>query len=687
MQIQFVNWDTDQASLTVRGASPAFSAAQWAYKDKITVWRDGARFFQGWVVGLGLSAQTAESRTYTLAGPSWWLANLPFVWPYWPAKDSLDLGERAAGLWIAFALDSAIAAGAPIAKDSGGYSAFSLPTPDLRASSTCLEAIQRAARLFPMSAGWWDYSGTTPILRAKLRAGLTAQTLALGTDVETFGFTPLPDQQVISVALHFAYPVGDGTTATVIDSAGTTPLVVGVNRLHCTLDVENAERASEAAGCGIASLLHASLSPLAWSGAVNLHEGAAPLPSLNPGHALSLTGGRSEWATMSTCIQSVAWSVQSGAGDLCTIQLGAPEHLGPQDYLDFARAGVLSGGAGGGNPSPYTPPTPPPIPPGDAGTTPGTYPDLMRELFSALPEIELLTSSMPLSCYLYGFSENVGHVSTPPRFYLDIQLSGAWVNHITGFDFGWTPCDRTDSMSWSGTSTINPTTGAQTVGGQVVVVTSAPGGGTSTTSCVELVAPLGSWDYPFTFDSVESTTRSGAIHPRGTLETVWTLSSESGSITNTTSGSGVETRGSENTESSEIARKSAAAEWGAYSTAEKIGNYTERTDRAFSRTRLRYKSERKEDIPGWYALDGPGGIQQWHPGTTYAKGTAWGFYRVAVLIYRRAIGAPWPATPSETIQYQLQCDSAGVLAAIPEIEVDCERGQEVKVTLGDMILL
>lgn len=397
VQIQFVNWSTDQASITARGGSIAFDAAQFGYKDKIVIWRDGVRFFQGWIVGLGLTAQAQESRTYTLAGPSWWLEHLPFTWPTWPAKEELSLGERASFRWLQFAMNSAIAKGAPIAKAADNYAPFILPTPDLRASSNCLEVIQRVARLHPMSAGFWDYSAEVPVFCASLRAALTAQTVTIGDDVETLGFTPLPDQQVESV--HIAYNYTDSYGAhTVHNTAGTEPYGYGPNKLHIAVDVETSALASEAQSAGIAPLLYASLSPLAWSGAVNMHEGDTPLPVIRPGSALSVAGGRAEWESMNTVVQSVAWAVSPETNDLCTISIGAPEHLGPQDYLEFARAGTLAASSAANNPSPWEPPTPPTLDPGD----PGTLDDLNGGTAPAAPDGSLLTQAKGVSARVSG---------------------------------------------------------------------------------------------------------------------------------------------------------------------------------------------------------------------------------------------------------------------------------------------
>lgn len=452
--IEFVNWGMDTASLQCGGASPAFDAAAFAYRDEVVILRDGVRFFVGVVTGLGLSAEAEpQSRTYTLSGPSWWLANIPFRWPYWPVKADLDAGERIAYLWLQFAIDSAKGAGAPV--EYSGYSAFSIPTPDLRASSTCLEVVQRVARLFPMSAGWWDYTTTPPTFRASLRAGLTQQTVTVGAGISTFGFTPLPSQQLTSVRIGYTYDPGDGTTAVTYDDAGTAPETVGPNRLHVSIECASSTEATEAANLHIADILHASLSPLAWAGTVNLSaEQCAALPEIRPGNSLSVLGGRTEWETMWTSVQTVQWSVSAAAPDLLTINLGAPEHLGPQDYLEFARSGALGGSGGAGNLSPYDPPGPPPPPPGENNTQPGTIDDL-NGVGAASPSGDVIDQARGGVWEKVGFAEYTPDTGTADPYVRYRTKTGSGSIVLDGGSLG---CDYV--WATTGASRYSATTGA-----------------------------------------------------------------------------------------------------------------------------------------------------------------------------------------------------------------------------------
>lgn len=445
--IEFVNWGMDTASITVARGSPAFAAAAFAYRDKIVILRDGVAFFVGWVTGLGLSAEAEpQSRTYTLSGPSWWLANLPYVWPYWPVKADLDVGERLGYVWLGSALDSAINYSAPI--DRSAYGNFTIACPDLRASSTCLEVVQRVARLHPMSAGWWDYSTTEPTFRAALRADHTPQSIAIGGALASFGFTPLPALQALSVRIAYTYELDDGTTATDYEGAGPYPETIGPNRLHFVVEVGDAQASADAQGFQIADIIYASLADLPWAGTLNFDAALGTVPAVRPGMRINVTGGRSEWATMEASVQSVQWSISSGAADACTVTLGAPEQLGPQDLLEFARAGSIAGGGGGGNLSPYDPPGPPPPPPGENDSQPGTYDDL-NDLLGGAPTGSILVQSRGGSWSLVGWASFDG--SDPLRRWRTHTVDGSITLNDTSY---YQPATFTGTRSYSATTGV-----------------------------------------------------------------------------------------------------------------------------------------------------------------------------------------------------------------------------------------
>lgn len=357
LQMQFVNWGIDQAAVTTRGGSIAFEAAQFAYLDKLVVWRNGARFAHFWITGLGTSYQVQESRTYTLSGPAWWLAQ-------YALEDTSNITLYTAGAYIALGMASAIAAGAPVACHASLSAALDIGCPDVRSAGTVLALVQEAARHVPFSSGWWDCSGEIPVLTASRRSAGDSTTLTIGTDpIESFGLTPLPDQQVKSVCIQFGWT---GSSSYYLECAGTDYTKSGPNRVQVTLNYATPAAALQAAGCGVASKYYVDMAAIPWGGSINLHAAEpADITPIRPGRKVNLAGGLAEWATMDALVQSVVWSVSPETNDLCTLNLGAPDQLGIQEYFDL-RAAVGSSAAGESAAEPVS----------SSDPTPGTYDDL-----------------------------------------------------------------------------------------------------------------------------------------------------------------------------------------------------------------------------------------------------------------------------------------------------------------------
>lgn len=681
-------WVVGQLTLTARGESPALSDPIFEYLDTIKLCEDGVCIWWGPVLRTPATVQPEQQCGYTIGDPTWYLQWVEFKVPTYPEPE--DIGLMLGYTWLQWALTKC-AAEMPVAFEAGDIAAFTTPCPDLRSSVYCLELIQRVARLHPLSVQWWDLSGALPTFRCCQRSGLAPVSVARSRCQEPIVIEPLHDKLLTGVRIAYVFTNAYGTRSEAVDQAGPGPYT-GANSLRCSLKVgtdaaadssANYSAAYAATNYRIAAALYAPFAAAPWAGTLVI-KGTPdhPLPVIRPGQALNLTGGRAAWATMGAQVQLVSRTVGERC-EILTVELGCGEHLGPTDLLAIARLGSTSAGAAAGNPSPYTPPTPPPS--NDPGT-PGTYEDLMSTLLSALPAIELLTSDMSLACTLQGFTENEGHASTPPRYFLGIALSGTWEAHIAGYGFGWVPYDGYERMVWTGTSTVHPLTGAVTEGGNFEHHHYVGEEGQPTnTPQIEIVMP-GGWDYPAVLFDVSATSRKVRVQQRDTWALSWHIENSSFSLHYDTSGHGLETRINENFESAEIERRSAAAEWSAYSTSDKTGLYTARTARTFTRRRLRYKTEVQADIPGYYHL--VNGVQTWVPPVLRAKGTPWGFYRVTVLTFRRGIGATtWPSEPTASAEYVLQCDVAGVLPAIPETEVDCPKGYEVRVQLGDLVQL
>lgn len=85
---------------------------------------------------------------------------------------------------------------------------------------------------------------------------------------------------------------------------------------------------------GVAAAVLAQYSRLRHSGSL-VTVAREVTKDLAPGKVLSLTGGRTEWASMKEIIQSVRYDV---AGGTVSATYGPPEQLGPQDMIERLRA-------------------------------------------------------------------------------------------------------------------------------------------------------------------------------------------------------------------------------------------------------------------------------------------------------------------------------------------------------------
>lgn len=428
---QRVNWGIDTLTVSVCGSAPAFSSAVWSYLDKIVLWRDGVRFAQVWCTFSQANIQPHQTRTYTLLGPGWWLTQ------YAPSYD-IALVPYTSGDYMALALGNAVAAGAPIAYASSVAAALNVQCPEVRTSSTILELLQRACRYAPLSAGWWDYSAETPVFHAARRGSLTPLDLDRASYVsEPFSLSPRHDLQLKSVRLQFGW---SGSTSYYYNTAGTDVELQGPNRLRVALSFSTSAAALAASGSGIAEKLMADLGPLCWTGSIPLHERAVPLPDIRPGIACNLigTGCRAEWATMNAVVQQVTYNHQLGT-DTASIELGVPEHLGPQDYLEFANLAAQSSASAAGEDDTYKDPA-------ADSTTPGTYDDLNGGTGGGSPLGGVVVQARGGSWSKGGFESFDG--SAPSRRWLTRTGSGTirW-DGDTGWESGWLACSHLYTLS------------------------------------------------------------------------------------------------------------------------------------------------------------------------------------------------------------------------------------------------
>ncbi len=627
-QLQFVNWGIDTLSLTIGGATAATAAPLFGYLDQLVVRRDGVIVFRGWITGHPVQAEAeAESLTYTAAGAGWWLQFYRFAWQMSPEEETVaDAANRVAWLWALFAVQAATAAGAPITSDTTSFAALAAPVPDLRGSSNCAEVLARAARLHPLSAGWWDYSGATPLARSSLRAGLTTQSIDLGAFGSALQLTPRPDLQLKSVRIDYSYPNPTAGLPDIVDAelAGDGGGPSGPNRLAIAIAVDSLQASADARSFGIAGILWNALKDLVWEGTVTLTETDSQLPLLRPGYALRIEGGRAEWETMAPVIQSVTYTLTPEQPDVMAIALGAPEHLGPQDILEFARAGYQSGAGGAGNPSPYPPPTPPPEDLG--GGVPGTYNELNDNTPTGSPGGTVAVQSRGAAWVKCGFMAFDG--SAPTRRWLTKSLDGAFAISTNG---AYCTCDGVvlhaggESHSWAGANTYDPAGCTLTIGASYAYSWC---GGTG----MQAVNGLGDWPAGAFDTTVTATSRSVVGTGVCYRKSLCSLLCDGPAAA---SGSASETLAAEDTEEAAYARAIAAApDWANGGSAIQTVPVSVATG---VRRSLRYRTEHTAD-----------GVQI--PTLTGLR--PWSRYRLAVVLTHRPVdetGASAGAATSETI--------------------------------------
>lgn len=428
--LKWANWDIDTLDLVESSASIATDDPIFAYRDKIILSRNGTNIYHGWLMTAPEQAAVqADGRTYHFVGPGWWLTQYP------PSYDP-TVTIYTIGGYLTDLLGTAVGAGAPISYDTSLGAIFDAMCPEVRKADTILAAVQSAVRYSPLAAGWWDYSGDTPILRGALRAGLTATTLAIGADWGTTieSLARRDDLRLDSVLISCGWT---GSASSYYNTAGANAELKGPNRLHVALSFGSAEEALAAAGRGAAEKLYAALSAAPWVGQLTLCESTDPLPLLRPGYAINLSGGRTAWETMAAAISAVTLTIAPEATDTMQIELGVPAQLGVQDYMEFADLASGSASLGKGTDPDET-----------ADALPGTYDDLNGSgTGGSAPLGSIAVQSRGGSWELRGIPAWDG---SPRRFGLN-TWSGALVYSGDG-------CSTT--TTYSGAGSCHPATGA-----------------------------------------------------------------------------------------------------------------------------------------------------------------------------------------------------------------------------------
>jgi hypothetical protein len=91
---------------------------------------------------------------------------------------------------------------------------------------------------------------------------------------------------------------------------------------------------AEAAPANFATQLYNGRSAVPYDGSLQIEEEECSGTHV-PGRLFNVTGGRAEWLTMNTLIQSATEDIENGR---TSISFGSPAHLGPDDLLYLLRA-------------------------------------------------------------------------------------------------------------------------------------------------------------------------------------------------------------------------------------------------------------------------------------------------------------------------------------------------------------
>lgn len=558
-ELTFANLARGGLSLLVDGTTSFLADLPWAYRDKIVVWRNGARYWHGWLIAVPRAAGPEADEIAMQFGDAWWLfesttmtdptitnavtgsvtlespngsvtltaiTSVDWVEP----SGTITLAWRDQSAWtvqgqIRRAFYAVTRGGASLALGSIGIDAPA--SGQETRSTTALAYIQAACQFEPLSVGWWDYSGATPALHVQPRSALTAASYALSATPLGFSCRALEELQALAVRIRWTYTASDGTDSLVTEKAGNDALPIGPNVLVLDSEVEDNDALSEVMHYHIADRLYAALHPLAYEGGVTLLDDISPLAAVLPGAALNITGGRTEWATMAAVIQAVKITVDAEAESL-SCAWGAPRHLGLSDWMalrDLGNAGSDNARWDNSRPSGSDP-------------QPGTFDDLNNNTPAPSPAGAIAIQTRGGTWTKCGYSSYNG--AQPTRRWLVADTV-----HVDEWDCG----SGTETRTYTAHGVYTP---ALPCGAPVV--TSGPLGGA-----------LGGWGEQTSFCSAmaplsRGVTSSSATAPVGVYTSIGQCCG-TGYPMSITGGSEANTLSTEDTEEAAIARRMAVATW------------------------------------------------------------------------------------------------------------------------------
>jgi hypothetical protein len=202
---------------------------------KITLFRNGNRFFSGVVTNNPVTfSPQSQSLRIVVSGPWWWMERINYTSSVADQAGTTAtrmtgvFGDAASGTNLKTAIETAIdrmvALGVPIANIAGGSSVttfFTVPRVTLN-QSTCAQTLSELVRLVPDTMVYFDYTTETPTLQVTRRAVADAINLTVGTsEIASIDIRPVFEMQVTRVELPFVERNVLGKTQFNAQSSGT----------------------------------------------------------------------------------------------------------------------------------------------------------------------------------------------------------------------------------------------------------------------------------------------------------------------------------------------------------------------------------------------------------------------------------------------------------------------------------
>jgi hypothetical protein len=263
-------------ALTLETDQPLDAEPLWPHGDLITIYRDDVRWFTGRVEIIDRAGElTAETISYTIHGPWWYLDNKLYreSWRYATSATATTstlttralLGQQQDGTpirttaVIAAAIQQAIDSGAPITLGTidEGTLAPSEEIEDL----TIGEVIRRMLRWNPDYVTWFDYATAAPTLHIRARQNLAPASLTLGDKITTLGIRRRYDLTTPGVRINYERTDDyDGSQYRVItiDEAGSPDAFGGV---EMTVELQGSSETTQSAKVTTATIAPGDL---AW---------------------------------------------------------------------------------------------------------------------------------------------------------------------------------------------------------------------------------------------------------------------------------------------------------------------------------------------------------------------------------------------------------------------------------------